>query len=317
MTDFDKNIYPKNYIVTLIDILGQKKCLEGHRCLTETTEGRALLGTKDGQEKFKKIQEKTYGRVIGLRRIFENGLSVFGESILNNPAYNKVSPEDQRIIKDLAKPMSYQFFSDVIIIYAPLADELKTRYCITTTICACMSTMLISFACGTFFRGGMEIGVGIEFPEGNGIYGLVLNDAYHLESKIAKYPRIVVGNKLKELIQRKEKKTVYSKFCNDFNDRLDDFCNSSIIKDKDGNFIIDFLGKTFANMSLKTSQGQSQDYIGRGLISIGDRYTKFSSDNSEEGKKISSRYELLKNYYFERLDNWGLQYTTITLDDTR
>ena len=319
MTDYDKNSSPRNYIVTLIDVLGQKEHLEKHRFLTETTEGKASLKTEDGQNKFKEIQEETYNKVLGLRRMFENALSIFGKSILNHPAYNTVPPEDQRIITNLAKPMFYQFFSDTIIIYAPLAskDELKMRYRIATTICACMSTMLIGFACGTFFRGGMEIGVGTEFPEGNGIYGLALNDAYHLENKVAGYPRIVVGNKLKELIQCKERKAVYSKYWNDINDCLDDFCNSLIIKDKDSSFIVDFLGKTFAKLSLAISTGQSQDYVGRGLVSIGDQYTKFLNDKSEEGKKISSRYELLKNYYFERLDNWGLSQTTVTLDDTQ
>jgi len=301
---------PQNYIVTLIDILGQKNILDEHRFLTETTEGRALLETKGGQDKFKEIQEATYDRVLELRSNFEYALRVFSESVQNIP---KVTPEERSIIEDLAKPIPYQFFSDTIIVYAPLVseNELKMRYRIASIISACTNIMLVSFARGTFFRGGIEIGAGTEFPNGEGIYGLVLNDAYYLEHKIAGYPRIVVGNKLRELIQCKERKPVYSKFCHDVNDRLDKLCNSLITKDKDGRFIIDFLGKTCADMAIKNFPKQSKDYIGRALICIGDQYTKFSNDNSENGKKISSRFELLKNYYFERLDNWGLQQTTI------
>jgi hypothetical protein len=192
MTDYGNNIYPEDYIVTVIDILGQKELLEGHRFLTETVEGISRLKTEDGRKEFNKIQDKTYGRVVELRGYFKNALSIFSKSISNHPAYNTSSPEDQRVIEDLAKPLSYQFFSDTIIIYAPLAskNELKMRYRIAEMIFACMSTMLIGFACDTFFRGGIEIGVGTEFPEGKGIYGLVLNDAYYLENKIAEYPRI-------------------------------------------------------------------------------------------------------------------------------
>lgn len=297
---------PQNYIVTLIDILGQKNILEEHRFLTGTTEGMALLGTKDGQDKFKEIQEATYGRVLELRSNFEDALSGFSEKIQNIP---DVAPEDRVIIEDLAQPIPYQFFSDTIIIYAPLAseNELKMRYRIASIISACTNIMLVSFARGTFFRGGIEIGVGTEFPNGEGIYGLVLNDAYYLEHKVAKYPRIVLGNKLRELIQCKERKSVHSKFCHGVNDRLDNCCNSLIIKDKDGRFIIDFLGKTCADLAIESFPKRSNDYIRKGLKYIDAQLTKYSNDNSIKGKETFSRYELLKNYYLERLDNWGLQ----------
>lgn len=310
MNDNDKNSLPRLYLVTLIDVLGQKRLLEEHRPLTETTEGHVSLKNESGQEKFRKIQNETYGKVFELRQNFETASRGYGEAILNQPTHNTVPPEDQHIIKDLAKPVSYQFFSDTIIIYTPLIskDELKMRYRIATTISACANIMLVGFARGTFFRGGMDIGVGTEFPDGKGIYGLVLNDVYRLESKIAGYPRIVVGKKLKDLIKCRERITVYSKFFNDMNDRLDNSCNSLISEDRDGNYIVDFLGKNIANLSRKSFPDQSKDYIGRGLMHISEQYNKHLKEGNE---KLSSRYELLKDYYFERLDNWGLQATEV------
>lgn len=310
MADCDKNTSPKNYIVTLIDIFGQKELLEEHRFLTETTDGRALLKTQDGLNRFCKINKETYGRVIELRENFKDALNTYSKFFLNNPSYNALSPEDQLVGQGIAKPMSYQFFSDTVVIYAPLSseDELKMRYRIASTIFSCMEITLLNFSKGTFFRGGIEIGVGTEFPDEAGIYGLVLNDAYRLENEVAGYPRIVVGDKLRKLVQCKERKTVYSKFCNDINNRLDDFCNSSIIEDKDGRFIVDFLGKTFADLCPENLRCQTRDYVRKALIHISNQYTKSLSEDRPE---LSSKYELLKDYYFESLDNWGLQQTTI------
>ncbi len=301
-----------NYIVSYIDVLGQKALLENIRDLTETTEGKVLLKTEKGRNKFEEIREKTYGSVLELRQTFENALKIFGDKILSHHELNTLSPEDQHEIKRIAKPMSYHFFSDTITIYAPLQreDELKVRYCIAATFFACMETMLLKFSNGTFFRGGIEVGEGIEFPSG-GIYGLALNDAYNLEKETAEYPRVVVGNKLAELIQNKEKKTKYSKFLSRVNTRLYDLCGSLIIKDKDGNFIIDFLGKTFADLCPGYLRERSQRYIGNACKAIGNEYTKALSEGDE---KLSHRFELLKDYYFERLGNWGLEYTTIILN---
>jgi hypothetical protein len=294
----------------LIDVLGQKALLEEHRYLTETAEGCALLETKKGREEFSRIQSETHNRVLGLREIFKMAIERYSSIIVGSNNKNKLFLEDQCKINATVKPMSYQFFSDTIIIYAPLEskDELIMRYRIAATFFACMSIMLKRFAQDVFFRGGIEIGVGQEFPDNGGLYGLVLNDVHCLESKIAQYPRIVVGNNLVKLIQCGERNTTYSNFCTGLNNRLDEFGNSVITKDKDGKYIIDFLGKTFADLCIKTFPNKSQSYVGAGIKSIAKEYNKYLSKGNH---KLTERYELLKEYYFERLGNWGPQQTTI------
>ena len=313
MTDYEKNTSPKTYIIALIDVLGQKTLLEKHRYLTETVEGRASLTTARGLAEFRRVQDDTYNRVLELRRVFEKALMEFQKKTVDSRHKNKLSPEDQAKIDDIAKPMSYQFFSDTIIIYAPLEsrDEVKMRYRIAATFFACMGTMFISFGRGTFFRGGVEIGIGTEFPKKGGIYGLALNDAYYLENEVANYPRIVVGKKLVGLVQGKERKASYNKFFTGLNNRLDGFCNSSIAKDKDGNYIVDFLGRLFADICMNTPGRKNEEYICEGVKSIADQYNRYFNKD----QKLSQRYELLKDYYFERLENWGLQQSTIKLKD--
>lgn len=305
----DHNDIFTDYIVTYIDLLGQKALLDNLRPLTETAQGRALLKTEDGRKKFEEIRGKTYGRVLEVRNTFENALSIFPKNVLSHPKRKTLSQEDQQKLAKIAKPMSYNFFSDTITIYEPLQgkDELEVRYHVAETLFACSETMLLKFSNGIFFRGGIEIGQGVEFPDG-GIYGLALNDAYRLEREIAEYPRIIVGNKLAKLIQNDKGRTEYGEFLGGMNKRLDDFCNTLITEDREGNFFVDFLGKTFAGLCPKYLRVASQKYVTDACVAINKEYAQALSKGDEE---LSRRYELLRGYYFERLSNWGLEHTTI------
>jgi hypothetical protein len=51
----------------------------------------------------------------------------------------------------------------------------------------------------TPIRGAVEVGKGFEWPEG-GVYGPIMADVYELESQIAYYPRIVIGQDLSSRI---------------------------------------------------------------------------------------------------------------------
>ena len=62
------------------------------------------------------------------------------------------------------------------------------------------ATWLFSFAEGDPIRGGMEIGTAAKMRE-NDVYGAALVEAYHLESNVARAPRIVVGEQLVSALQ--------------------------------------------------------------------------------------------------------------------
>src|SRR5947209_11171441 len=48
---------------------------------------------------------------------------------------------------------------------------------------------------GQVYRGGIDVGVGAEIEPGE-IYGSALSRAVELESQVAQYPRIVIGDEL-------------------------------------------------------------------------------------------------------------------------
>lgn len=312
MTGNDECGIPQNYIVAMIDILGQKEKLKEHQFLTETEEGQALLRTPEGRRRFEVASQETYGRVLDLQENFKKQQEIYYRSISENKGIQCLSKEDRLAVEDIVTSVSFKFFSDTIVIYAPLTseNELKTRFNIASILNACAQLMYYNFAQGIFFRGGIDIGIGIEFPNNNGVYGLVLNKAYNLESNIAQYPRLVVGGQLRKLIRSKERKTKYSEFCEGLNNRLDGFSNSIIAKDKDGEYIIDFLGKGLADIALNFDVPRSQKYVMDAVLEIAKQYNMFLNQGNT---KLCGRYTLLKEYYFSKLEYWGLESKEINL----
>ena len=298
--------HPTYYIVALLDMLGQRSLLDKYDGFSGN-KGRAFLKTEDGLNSFNEIMGKTYGVVCEVRKNFEYALDTFKKAILQHPDHEKLLQEEQKKVKEMAETIcSFDFFSDTITIYTELtpSDDIKIRFRIASILYACMAIMLTKFSESKFFRGGIEVGIGIEFPE-KGIYGWVLNEAYNLENKVAMYPRIVIGDELKNIILRGERCNSDSNFFSGMNERLDSFCKSSIVQDKDGRCIVNFLGKTFANMyPNKKHYKQSQDYIIEGLKSVEQKYTYFMEG---QNSKLAFRYSLLRNYYLENLDNWRIQ----------
>ena len=163
-----------HYCVALIDILGQRE---------ELQKLKNLPSTEDERKEFIQLIKRTFGVIDGIRKLFESFYS----------GYSTPTPIDPMLKTNL----KFQTFSDTIIIYLPLAtirDHIPLNS-IYAAVLACGATFLDAMATGHPLRGGIEIGVGAEIYEGE-IYGPALSDAYRLESRVAQYPRIVVGNEL-------------------------------------------------------------------------------------------------------------------------
>lgn len=91
-------------------------------------------------------------------------------------------------------------FSDTVVIFLPLfRDEqhgfAKAAESLWAALMSVANLMLISLAAGTPLRAGIDVGNGLDVSD-NEVYGPVLVRAYRLESKIAEYPRAVIGDGL-------------------------------------------------------------------------------------------------------------------------
>ena len=102
---------------------------------------------------------------------------------------------------------------------------------------------ILSLATKHAIRGGIEIDGGIRLAEKSvEIYGPALFKAYHLESCVAKHPRIVIGPGMRDFLRAvsvgtaTERSAIYAR-------QLAGLCSEMIVKDSDGEYVLDYLGQ--------------------------------------------------------------------------
>lgn len=112
-------------------------------------------------------------------------------------------------------------FSDSIVVSVKVDNDVNEMTSTLITNLAYIGAILLEK--GILFRGGLTIGNIIHNDNGT-VFGQGLIDAYTLESKNAKYPRIIISDKLlKELnypLQTKKNRFPYHQYI----DRFDDGC---------------------------------------------------------------------------------------------
>lgn len=288
------DIWIYNHVVAFVDILGQKVAFEqSPEILRSDVDGDSLTQTL----------QQTLGKVQKVHMLFK---SFYESQQKSNPSWvQELSPpKKEQYIKLQGSPVKSQYFSDSIIFYASLVNSegqinLRSIAGILSAITVCMR---ISFAKGIFFRGGVEIGWATVDPK-IGIYGRVLNEAYKLESTVAQYPRIVVGDELLKfikLINQVENNDVVDKV----NTELARRCKSLLCEDNDGRIIIDFLGNgihNFLSAERTTDHPHLQEfhkYIKGGLEQVVTEWERFKK---EKNTTLAFRYQLLMDYYSKRL----------------
>ena len=148
-------------------------------------------------------------------------------------------------------------------------------------------------------RGAIEISWGVELHN-NELYGAVVANSYILESKKAKYPRIVVGKYTIEYLNAHTQQELNP---NDkiaiYNKNLAVLCLGMTTVDSDGHHIVDYLGSRFKNSVLINDADDKPSFYEQARQYVCSQYEYFTQN---EDVKHSGRYELLKNY-FERNKN--------------
>jgi hypothetical protein len=195
--------------------------------------------------------------------------------------------------------VKFQRFMDTIIIYVPLA-ETGDSFPLTgiySALLACGSTFLCSLAANHALRGGIEVGLGAELNEGE-IYGPAVYDAYRLESQVAGYPRIVIGQELLHYL-RDKRKVQAADLLGKFTSLMAETCLHFLTEDVDGHAILDYLGKGFIERGeyLLLKDGvhlKAHDFVIR----------QASHWREKKNTNLSLRYSLLQKYFDPRLAFW-------------
>lgn len=122
---------------------------------------------------------------------------------------------------DIREKTNITAFSDSIVVSVKLDDEINEMASTLITNLAYIGAILLEQ--GILFRGAITVGNLIHIENGT-VFGQGLIDSYKLESNSAKYPRIILSDKLlKELnypIETKRNRYPYHQYI----DRFDDGC---------------------------------------------------------------------------------------------
>lgn len=283
-----------NYLVAFIDILGQKEAFQGINSVPAE-------GEEDLKKKLYEAHEQTVYFVEAFRESFNNlfnGISKETESKMKVPDTFKKQFDEMRKVT-----LKHKRFSDCILAFVPLQTDkyhINSANGVLAVITSCGAMSLLSLSGEKAFRAGIEVGIGTELENGE-VYGPALFKAYNLESKIAQYPRIVIGPELINYLINLSKKNPQMpnqdpkdiELCKITADR----CLKMIMKDFDGYNIVDYLGDELKKFFSHPSVSYPLPYE-----EIFERASKFVEEEYQKRKKMKDsklalRYYLLFNYF--------------------
>lgn len=287
-------------MVAFVDVLGQKEAFRGINIIPQTDEEKRNLSSAHKQS------------VIFVEQLRDKFSKFFDAYTKEKESQFKVPQEKKELFNEMRKSiLKYTSFSDCIQAYVPLRSEEYHSQCINGVFGifgACGSMLLLSLAENKSFRAGLEVGIGTEL-ESNELYGPAFFNAYALESKIAKFPRIVIGeelinylmnlkNGIKQLPNQKDEDLEVCKV-------IAGNCLNMIVRDIDGYNILDYLGERFFNNFTKNLSDDGQkEYIEickRAFNFVENEYRRRKESKDE---KLAIRYFMLFNYFQAKRKTW-------------
>jgi len=273
-----------SYLIVFVDILGQRRLLSEMAALPDQSDPAQM-------EQFRTLLKKTVGMVNRLRQSFRQ----FFEHASPPRDPEGLTP-DQRILYKQAtnNPLESQALSDFVVISLSLRDDscrLPMRG-VYSALFSAASTFITMLAEGCPIRGGIDLGLGVELSDGD-VYGPALVRAHALESQIAQYPRIIIGDHLKQYLDYQRLRPETDVFAT-LNKKLAEATGGLLAVDDDGYPFLDYLGEGLP--SIRGVLGQKTITNAREFITKESiRYQQ------EKNSKLAFRYTLLRNYFDHRL----------------
>lgn len=290
-----------NYVLALIDVLGQKELFQGFddSFLTVVDDPRLVA-----------IHKNTVMAVEELRGILEGFLKTFTENGVSEEVISRIPPDKVDQFREMRKTevITYRF-SDCILAYSSLQ---KTKYCspamnsVYGILMACGIMMTLSLARKKVFRAAVDIGLGTLLSNGE-VYGPVSYKVYKMESSIAQYPRIVIGDNLHAYLTSlsHETKQFEGQTAEDIKLCKEEagICLKMIVRDLDGYPILDYLGDTFKNClgdgyNHPDGSIKEEEILNKAMYFIREEYDK---KRKMKDSKLALRYFLLLNYFKARI----------------
>jgi hypothetical protein len=276
------------YLVAFVDLLGQADALKQF--------GR-LPNPKDPDEmnKFTTAVKNTFGLLYG----FHDSFQKFFDTYSNRNESFQLTDDQKKLYDQMgSNQIQFQRFSDGLLVFLSLRDEENKAHMrgVSGVLFSCAAMFLLWLSKGHPMRAGIEIGIAAEMHEGE-IYGPAVADAHKLESVVAQYPRLVLGDGLLayfNAIKQSPDDDVFSRA----NKLMVAQAESMVLLDDDGYPIIDYLGSTFKAVTRPTIVSPAVSGAYEFVMKQSAKW------QSERNTKLAFRYTHLRNYFESRLPLW-------------
>jgi hypothetical protein len=277
------------YVVAFLDLLGQQDVLSKITVLPNVENREEVTA-------FKQTVAELYRPLYGLKTFFKGGIKPFKEGSINEATF---LPSEQERLKQLrSTPIFYRLFSDSLIVHIPLSNGTGKFQChaIYGVLAATAVTFLSCLVNSCAIRGGIELGLAMDIEEGE-VYGPALAQAHRLESRVAQYPRIVIGEELVRYLQMVAGQKASTE---------EERANALLAKRSLGLLAVDDDGCTFLDwMGTDISKAFREK---KKLVQAAYKFIIQESVKHKEARnsKLGFRYTLLRNYVESRLPDWGV-----------
>jgi hypothetical protein len=272
------------YVVGLVDILGQGERLRDlDSCETPESAAQVLRETAHTVEKMREAYFDTF-------RPRAEGPTPFADTL---------GPEERAAYLSLTTgELLAQTFSDLFL-FAVAVDK-SHHYCTSMNAIHRMlfwlaGHMLLSVAGGRPLRGAVEIGRAVRLSTGE-VYGSPLARAHTLESRVAIYPRILIGENFQRFLRDMGSLNATGKDA-EITRRIAGLCAAMCCKDSDNLMILDYLGEVFMR--------QVPHLRPMGLAKTAYEFAVESEKRFQADEKIREKYKRLLEYMTPRIERWG------------
>lgn len=280
----DKDLKVTDYCACFIDLLGQRDALKGQNLMPSFMDAGS-------EEAFMSEVRKSVGAIASLQK---NAEFFMAETSSQTSFRDNFGPDDQKLYDEMKSPRAkQQRWSDGLVFYHPVDSEhskcpmnaVYDIFMLAGTLC------LLGLADRNPIRGAIETSWGVELHD-NELYGAVVANSYILESTVAQYPRIVVGQYTLDYLNRQLQETTngVDKY-KLYNHNLAVKCINMTAIDRDGYPFIDYLGEEFKASILRDAgkyfYEQAFEYI----------CLQYDLHKSNKNSKLAIRYSWLKEYF--------------------
>ena len=277
-----------HYVVGVVDILGQSQAMEKMDFVPSSEEDMA---------RYIEVVKHSLGIVLRTRDQFKRFYKKFLEHSSDASTTTGLSEEQRRALAAYkAADIDVQMFADTIVPYSLISTPNRplTVHGTYGIICGIGALMTDAMSQGIALRGAIDVGVCTEI-ECRDIYGAALARGHHLESKVAQYPRIVVGKGLVRFIRSALNNPDPSEL-GVINRMMADVVRRLVCVDQDGVRILDYLGETMREITKEPE-----------LVALAQKAFGFvvaEQERLSEDPKLGPRYWQLKNYFEARMHLW-------------